>query len=98
LSILLRCLFGAYRGGMEFLRGPLYLDVAAKGLCFVGVALMVFGRGGWFTAGVITVVLGVLFGAWEMLAVRKMRPRGWDGFLRAGRTGDRGPGDAARLD
>jgi hypothetical protein len=74
---------------MEFLRGPLYLDVAAKGLCFVGVLLMIFGRGGWFTAGVITVVLGVLFGAWELFAVRKLRPRGWDGVIRAGRGGAR---------
>jgi hypothetical protein len=72
---------------MEFLRGPLYLDVAAKGLCFVGVVLMIFGRDGWFTAGVVTVALGVLFGAWELLAVRKMRPRGWDGILKAGREG-----------
>ena len=82
---------GAYRGGMEFLKGPLYLDIAAKGLCFVGVALMIFGRGGWFTAGVVTVVLGVLFGALEMVVVRKMRPRGWDGFLRTGHGGDHGP-------
>jgi type IV secretory pathway VirB2 component (pilin) len=72
---------------MEFLRGPLYLDVAAKGLCFVGVLLMIFGRDGWFTAGVITVVLGVLFGAWELFAVRKMRLRGWDGVIRSGRGG-----------
>jgi hypothetical protein len=72
---------------MEFLRGPLYLDVAAKGLCFVGVALMIFGRGGWFTAGVITVVLGVLAGAWELFAVRRMRPRGWDGINRSGPAG-----------
>ena len=72
---------------MEFLRGPLYLDAAAKGLCFAGVVLMIFGRDGWFTAGVIAVVLGVLFDAWELLAVRKVRPRGWDGFLKAGRAG-----------
>jgi energy-coupling factor transporter transmembrane protein EcfT len=72
---------------MEFLRGPLYLDVAAKGLCFVGVLLMIFGRDGWFTAGVITVVLGVLLGALELFAVRKIRPRGWGGVIRAGRDG-----------
>ena len=66
----------------------MYLDVAAKGLCFVGVALMVFGRDGWFTAGVVAVVLGVLFGAWEIVVVRKMRLRGWDGINRYGRGGE----------
>ncbi|MCU1515542.1 MAG: hypothetical protein JWQ75_263 [Pseudarthrobacter sp.] len=76
---------------MEFLRGPLYLDVAAKGLCFAGVALMIFGRGGWFTAGVVTVVLGVLAGAWEMVVVRKMRARGWRGFIRPSPRGGDGP-------
>ena len=76
---------------MEFLKGPLYLDIAAKGLCLVGVVLMIFGRDGWFTAGVVAVVLGVLFGAWEMVVVRKIRPRGWYGFLRTGQSGDQGP-------
>lgn len=72
----------AYRGGMEYLRGPLYLDVAAKGLCFVGVAMMIFGQGGWFIGGVVAVVIGVLFGALSMVAVRRMRRRGWDGVTR----------------
>jgi drug/metabolite transporter (DMT)-like permease len=67
---------------MDFLRGPLYLDIAAKGLCLVGVALMIFGHDGWFTAGVFTVVLGVLVGAWSMVVGRRMRRRGWDGVNR----------------
>jgi CHASE2 domain-containing sensor protein len=67
---------------MDFLRGPLYLDITAKGLCLVGVAMMIFGHGGWFTAGVITVVLGVLVGAWSMVVGRRMRRRGWDGVNR----------------
>jgi type IV secretory pathway VirB2 component (pilin) len=44
--------------------------------------MMIFGRDGWFTAGVITVVLGVLFGAWSMVVGRRMRRRGWDGMNR----------------
>jgi hypothetical protein len=67
---------------MEYLKGPLYLDVAAKGLCLVGVVLMIFGQGGWFAAGVLAVVIGVLFGAWSMVAVRRMRHRGWLGVNR----------------
>jgi hypothetical protein len=67
---------------MEYLRGPLYLDVASKGLCLVGVALMIFGQGGWFTAGVVAVVTGVLIGAWSMVVVRRVRRRGWDGVNR----------------
>ena len=63
---------------MDYLRGPLYLDVAAKGLCLVGVVMMIFGRGGWFTAGVAAVVIGVLFGAWSMVAVRRMRRKSTD--------------------
>lgn len=67
---------------MKYLRGPLYLDIAAKGLGLLGVALMIFGKGGWFFAGVVTVVLGVLLGGLSMLAGRKARPRGWDGVNR----------------
>jgi drug/metabolite transporter (DMT)-like permease len=67
---------------MDYLRGPLYLDVASKGLCLVGVVLMIFGQGGWFAAGVAAVVIGVLFGAWSMVAARRMRRRGWDGVNR----------------
>lgn len=74
---------------MEFLRGPLYLDVASKGLCLAGVALMIFGSDSWFAAGVVTVVIGVLLGAWEMFVVRKMRVRGWDGVNRSARGGER---------
>jgi type IV secretory pathway VirB2 component (pilin) len=72
-----------YREYMDYLKGPLYLDVAAKGLCLVGVMLMIFGQGGWFTAGVVTVVIGVLFGAWSMVAARRTRRRGWGGANRA---------------
>jgi hypothetical protein len=57
---------------MEYLRGPLFLDVAAKGLSLVGILLMIFGQRGWFTVGVFAVALGVLFGAWSMIAVRRM--------------------------
>ena len=61
---------------MELLRGPLYLDIAAKGLGLLGVALMIFGRGAWFIAGVVTVVVGVLIGGWSMVVGRKARQRG----------------------
>ena len=61
---------------MGHLRGPLYLDIAAKGLCLAGVALMIFGRDGWFTVGVFVVVIGVLIGAWAVVAVRGVRPPG----------------------
>jgi drug/metabolite transporter (DMT)-like permease len=67
---------------MDYLRGPLYLDVASKGLCLVGVLLMIFGQAGWFAAGVGAVVIGVLFGAWSMVAARRIRRRGWDGVNR----------------
>jgi hypothetical protein len=63
---------------MDYLRGPLYLDAASKGLCLVGVGLMIFGQDGWFTAGVAAVVIGVLFGVWSMVAVRRMRRKGTD--------------------
>ncbi len=56
--------------------GPLYLDIAAKGLCLAGVGLMIFGQGGWFTVGIFAVFLGVLIGAWAMLAARRTRPPG----------------------
>ena len=65
-----------YFGCMKYLRGPLYLDVAAKGLCLVGVALMIFMRDGWFTVGVFIVLIGVLIGAWAMIAVRRVRSPG----------------------
>ena len=61
---------------MEYLRGPLYRDIAAKGLCLAGIVLMIFGQGGWFTVGVFTVFLGVLIGAWAMVAARRTRPPG----------------------
>jgi drug/metabolite transporter (DMT)-like permease len=54
----------------------LYLDVAAKGLSLAGVVLMVFGRGGWFAAGLSLVFIGVLIGAWELVAVRRVRSPG----------------------
>jgi uncharacterized membrane protein YhaH (DUF805 family) len=47
--------------------------IFAKGLCLVGVVLMFFGQGGWFTVGVVAVVIGVLFGAWSMVVVRRLR-------------------------
>lgn len=71
-----------YRGFMEYLRGSLYLDIAAKGLCFVGVVMMIFGQGGWFIGGVIAVVIGVVCGALSMVAGRRMGQRGWDGVNR----------------
>ena len=67
---------------MDYLKGPLYLDVASKGLCLAGVVMMIFGQGGWFIGGVVAVVIGVLFGAWSMIAVRQTRRRGWDGVNR----------------
>ena len=63
-----------YRRCMEYLRGPLYLDIAAKGLCLAGVGLMIFGQGGWFIVGIFAVFIGVLIGAWAMLAARRTRP------------------------
>ena len=65
--------FRVYRGGMEYLRAPLYLDIAAKGLSLGGIALMIFGQGGWFTLGVVVVFIGVLLGAWAMVAARRVR-------------------------
>jgi hypothetical protein len=59
---------------MDYLRGPLYLDVAAKVLCLAGVLLMIFGPGGWFTVGVFAVAVGVLFGAWSLVSARRMAP------------------------
>jgi drug/metabolite transporter (DMT)-like permease len=44
-----------------------------------GVVLMIFGQGGWFAVGVFAVVIGVLFGAWSMVAARRMRRRERDG-------------------
>jgi type IV secretory pathway VirB2 component (pilin) len=60
---------------MDYLRGPLYLDIASKGLCLVGILVMIFGQGGWFTVGVYAVALGVLFGAWSLVAARRIGPR-----------------------
>ena len=68
---------------MEFLRGALYLDITAKGLGLIGVAMMIFGQGGWFTVGVVLVVIGVLAGGWSMVAARRLRRRGWDAVNRA---------------
>ena len=57
------------------MRGALYLDIAAKGLCLAGVGLMIFGQGGgWFTAGILAVFIGVLIGAWAMLSARRAAP------------------------
>jgi hypothetical protein len=60
-------------------KAQLYLDITAKGLCILGAALMIFGRGGWFYAGVAIVVLGVLFIGGSLMATRQLRHRGWDG-------------------
>ncbi len=68
---------------MEFLRSSLYLDITAKGLGLIGVAMMIFGQGTWFTAGVVLVVIGVLVGGWSMVAARRLRRRRWDGVNRA---------------
>lgn len=58
---------------MEYLKGPLYLDVAAKGLSLAGVGLMIFGQGVWFTVGIFLVFIGVLIGTWAMVAARRVR-------------------------
>lgn len=81
---------------MDYLRGALYLDIAAKGLCLLGVLLMIFGRGGWFTVGVFAVAVGVLFGAWSLVAARRMAAR--SGFSRAALSRMRPPGNGARED
>lgn len=60
----------------------LYLDIAAKGLCILGAALMIFARDAWFYVGVAIVVLGVLFMGGSLFASRKLRGRGWDGMRR----------------
>lgn len=57
----------------------LYMDVTAKGLCILGAALMIFGRGGWFHVGVATVVLGVMVIGASLVASRNLRSRRWDG-------------------
>lgn len=54
----------------------MYWDVAAKGLSLAGVVLMVLGQDGWFTLGVFMVFIGVLIGAWAMVAVRRVRSPG----------------------
>lgn len=79
---------------MDYLRGPLYLDIAAKGLCLAGILLMIFGPGGWFTVGVFAVALGVLFGAWSLVAARRMATRG--GFSRTALFRGRPPENDAR--
>ena len=81
---------------MDYLRGPLYLDIAAKGLCLVGVLLMIFGPGGWFPVGVFAVAVGVLFGAWSLVTARRMAAR--SGFSRAALFRARPPRDDARDD
>jgi hypothetical protein len=58
---------------MEYLRGPLYLDAAAKGLALAGILVMIFGDGGWFTVGIVMVFIGVLAGVWAMFAARRVR-------------------------
>ncbi|WP_142062796.1 MULTISPECIES: hypothetical protein [unclassified Pseudarthrobacter] len=63
-------------------KAQLYLDITAKGLCILGVALMIFGRGAWFYVGVAIVVLGVLFIGGSLMATRNLRRRGWDGTRR----------------
>lgn len=63
-------------------KAQLYLDITAKGLCIVGAALMIFGRGAWFYVGVATVVLGVLFIGGSLMATSKLRRRRWDGTRR----------------
>jgi hypothetical protein len=80
---------------MDYLRGPLYLDIAAKGLCLVGVLLMIFGPGGWFTVGVFAVAVGVLFGAWSLVTARRMAAR--SGFSGAAFRA-RSPRDGTRDD
>jgi hypothetical protein len=81
---------------MEHLKGPLYLDVAAKGLTLAGIVMIVFGPGGWFTVGLSLVFIGVLIGTWAMVAVRRVRspsgparpaPFGWRG-RRGGSSGE----------
>jgi drug/metabolite transporter (DMT)-like permease len=64
---------------MEYLRRSLFLDITAKGLGLIGVGLMIFGHNGWFTVGVVLVVIGVLVGGWSMIAARRLRRREWDG-------------------
>jgi hypothetical protein len=63
-------------------KAQLYLDITAKGLCILGAAMMIFGRGVWFYVGVATVVLGVLFIGGSLMATRNLRRRGWDGKRR----------------
>jgi hypothetical protein len=64
-------------------KAQLYLDITAKGLCILGPAMMIFGRGAWFYVGVATVVLGVLFIGGSLMATRNLRRRGWDGTRRS---------------
>ena len=78
---------------MEYLRGPLYLDVAAKGLSLAGVVLMIFAEGGWFTVGMFMVSVGVLIGAWAVFAARRVRSQ--SGPARPAPFGAWNPGDAA---
>ena len=62
---------------MEYLRGPLYIDIAAKALSLTGIGFMILGQGGWFTAGVFLVFIGALTVAWAMVTARRVRsPRG----------------------
>jgi hypothetical protein len=63
-------------------KAQLYLDITAKGLCILGAALMIFGRGAWFYVGVATVVLGVLFIGGSLMATSRLRRRRWDGTRR----------------
>jgi uncharacterized membrane protein len=63
-------------------KAQLYLDITAKGLCILGAALMIFGRGAWFYVGVATVVLGVLFIGGSLMATSRLRRRRRDGTRR----------------
>lgn len=83
-----------YLGCMDYLRSSLYLDITAKGLCLVGILLMIFGQSGWFTVGVFAVALGVLIGAWSMVAARRMATR--SGFSRTALLRTPTPEDDAR--
>lgn len=67
---------------MDSPKVQLYLDIAAKGLCILGAALMIFLRGGWFYVGVVAIVLGVLLMGGSLFASRNLRGRRWDGTRR----------------
>ena len=78
---------------MEYLKGPLYLDIAAKGLSLAGVVLMIFGQGDWFAVGIFLVFIGVLIGTWAMVAARRVRAP--SGPARPAPFGDSNQGNGA---